>query len=184
MRKAKWFSRRDHFIKIAKRVFFKDGLVSANMEDIASEAGSSRTALYYYFESKKEIIEGVLEKGFDLYREEVLKKIESVNSREDALSVLFNTFMLLAEKDKEFVTVYLRLSLKDNEKLISPIEKDFSSIETENFKMLLKNFKNKNLNLSIEQLTDFFKYLKGALITYLLGNGKVDKLCKRYIELL
>ncbi|WP_432712139.1 TetR/AcrR family transcriptional regulator [Pedobacter sp.] len=45
----------------AKRLFGKHGLKKTTMEDIATAAGKGKSTLYYYFPSKKEIFEAVVE---------------------------------------------------------------------------------------------------------------------------
>ncbi len=45
----------------AKLLFGKHGLKKTTMEDIATAAGKGKSTLYYYFPSKKEIFEAVLE---------------------------------------------------------------------------------------------------------------------------
>jgi AcrR family transcriptional regulator len=45
----------------AKMLFGKHGLKKTTMEDIATAAGKGKSTLYYYFPSKKEIFEAVVE---------------------------------------------------------------------------------------------------------------------------
>jgi len=45
----------------AKKLFSKHGLKKTTMEDIALAAGKGKSTLYYYFPSKKEIFEAVVE---------------------------------------------------------------------------------------------------------------------------
>ncbi len=45
----------------AKKLFGKHGLKKTTMEDIATAAGKGKSTLYYYFPSKKEIFEAVVE---------------------------------------------------------------------------------------------------------------------------
>ena len=53
----------------AKSLFEKYGLKKTTMEDIAHEIGKGKSALYYYFSSKEEIFEAVLEQEMnDLFR--------------------------------------------------------------------------------------------------------------------
>ncbi len=61
----------------AKQLFGKHGLKKTTMEDIASAAGKGKSTLYYYFPSKKEIFEAVVEEEMKV----VVKKLrEAINS--------------------------------------------------------------------------------------------------------
>lgn len=61
----------------AKKLFAKHGLKKTTMEDIAMAAGKGKSTLYYYFPSKKEIFEAVVESEM----KNVVRKLrEAVNS--------------------------------------------------------------------------------------------------------
>ena len=61
----------------AKKLFGKHGLKKTTMEDIAMAAGKGKSTLYYYFPSKKEIFEAVVESEM----KNVVKKLrDAVNS--------------------------------------------------------------------------------------------------------
>lgn len=60
----------------AKKLFGKHGLKKTTMEDIATAVGKGKSTLYYYFPSKKEIFEAVVESEMKT----VVRKIrEAVN---------------------------------------------------------------------------------------------------------
>ena len=48
-------------VSSARGLFEKFGLKKTTMEDIAKEAGKGKSSLYYYFESKYEIFEAVVD---------------------------------------------------------------------------------------------------------------------------
>jgi len=61
----------------AKRLFGKHGLKKTTMEEIANAAGKGKSTLYYYFPSKKELFEAVVEEEM----KNVVKKLrEAINS--------------------------------------------------------------------------------------------------------
>jgi AcrR family transcriptional regulator len=61
----------------AKRLFGKHGLKKTTMEDIATAAGKGKSTLYYYFPSKNEIFEAVVE---DEMKNVVRRIREAVNA--------------------------------------------------------------------------------------------------------
>lgn len=86
-------------LEAAKEVFVKKGIDGTVMQDIADEAGISRTALHYYFRSKKKLFEAVFDDLFDHF----LPRVEEIMSGE----------MPFQEKIKWFVDHYLDL-FKEN----------------------------------------------------------------------
>ena len=57
--------RRNQILEAAARVFAKSGFSKARMDDIAAESGLSKGALYWYFNSKDEIILAMLDRLFE-----------------------------------------------------------------------------------------------------------------------
>lgn len=86
----------------AQMVFLQKGLADTTMQDIANEAGISRTSLHYYFRNKDKLFEGILSKALD----NVLPKINQT----------INKDIPLVEKIIEIAHNYLDL-LHDNEQL-------------------------------------------------------------------
>jgi Transcriptional regulator len=54
--------RRHHILDVAHRAFIRDGYAGASMSKIAAEVGGSKTTLYNYFDSKKELFVAVTER--------------------------------------------------------------------------------------------------------------------------
>ncbi|HEX6358755.1 TetR/AcrR family transcriptional regulator [Actinophytocola sp.] len=69
-------SRRQHIVSAAVRVFGRNGLADASMQDIADEAGVAATAVYYHFSGKEEL--------FDLALRRVLDQLDEVVRRSRA----------------------------------------------------------------------------------------------------
>jgi AcrR family transcriptional regulator len=51
---------RKHIVEAAREVFFRDGFVHANLDEVASRAGVAKGTLYRYFENKGELYVAVL----------------------------------------------------------------------------------------------------------------------------
>ena len=54
---------RESIVEAARRVFAKYTLRKTTMEDIALEAGKAKSSIYYYFKSKEEIVQAVVEEA-------------------------------------------------------------------------------------------------------------------------
>ena len=78
-------TRRNQILEAASNVFSRKGLQKARMDDIVTESGLSKGALYWYFKSKDDIIIAILkrflERELDLFR----TLVHSEGSAEDRL---------------------------------------------------------------------------------------------------
>ncbi len=60
--------RRAQILRAARAIFIERGYLSARVEDIASRAGLSKGALYFYFASKREIFDELVEEELAVTR--------------------------------------------------------------------------------------------------------------------
>ncbi len=66
---------RERIIDVARLVFAKYGYKKTTMDDIAIGAQKGKSSIYYYFKSKEEIFEAVVETESKLLFDDILKKI-------------------------------------------------------------------------------------------------------------
>lgn len=101
----------------AQSVFLKKGLSETTMQDIAIEAGMSRTALHYYFRNKDKLFETFF--------------MEAINNTLPKINETISKEMPLAEKIVEIANNYLDL-LHHNQQLpgfvATEIQRDPSAI--------------------------------------------------------
>ncbi len=64
--------KRENIITAAGRVFGRHGFREARMENIAEEAGMGKSSLYYYFLSKEELFEAVVEREAENLKNEII----------------------------------------------------------------------------------------------------------------
>jgi AcrR family transcriptional regulator len=69
----------------AKKLFGKHGLKKTTMEEIAAAAGKGKSTLYYYFPSKNEIFEAVLESEMKIFVKRIRSAVSSAISSKDKL---------------------------------------------------------------------------------------------------
>jgi AcrR family transcriptional regulator len=60
--------RRAQILRAARSIFVERGYLSARVEDVASRAGLSKGAVYFYFESKREIFDALVEEELAVTR--------------------------------------------------------------------------------------------------------------------
>lgn len=62
---------RKHILEAAREVFFRDGFVEANLDEVAQRAGVAKGTLYRYFENKGELYVAVLSHNGALFEQRV-----------------------------------------------------------------------------------------------------------------
>lgn len=67
---------REKIIEVARGVFAKYGYKKTTMDDIAIVAQKGKSSIYYYFKSKEEIFEAVVETESKLLFDDIKRKIE------------------------------------------------------------------------------------------------------------
>lgn len=69
----------NHILEEARKLFFRKGYRRVTVDEIASAMSISKKTIYKHFSSKKEI----LEKTFDLYKENITKDINRILENQD-----------------------------------------------------------------------------------------------------
>lgn len=129
------FERRNQIINAATVVFAKSGFNQARMDDVAEAAGFSKGTLYWYFNSKDDLIIAILEKMLD---KELHIVGESIKSDESATDKLMDITELIIE------------DLRQIESLM-PIFIEFISMATrvEKVTKIFKNYFRKYMNVVV-----------------------------------
>ncbi|MGF1586833.1 MAG: TetR/AcrR family transcriptional regulator [Bacteroidales bacterium] len=70
--------KRENIISAAGRVFGQQGFKEARMEKVAEEAGMGKSSLYYYFLSKEELFEAVVEREAEYLKAEIIKATKDI----------------------------------------------------------------------------------------------------------
>ncbi|MCD4709443.1 MAG: TetR/AcrR family transcriptional regulator [Bacteroidales bacterium] len=71
---------RTHIVGIARRIFTKLGFRKTTMEDIAAASQKGKSSIYYYFESKEEIFQAVVELEARMLKERLKRLINKNDS--------------------------------------------------------------------------------------------------------
>ena len=62
VKKEKDDSTEERILEAAKKVFIRNGMAGARMQDIADEAGINKALLHYYFRSKEKLFDEIFRK--------------------------------------------------------------------------------------------------------------------------
>ena len=127
--------RKKQIIEAGLRVFSRRGLQQATMDDIVAESGLSKGTLYWYFESKDDIIIAILE---NLFTNE-LSNIDLSSYSEMSAS--------------ELIEMYLKTTMDDVTKMLRllPLTYEFYSMAFRNEKIraILNKYFNNYLNMMV-----------------------------------
>jgi AcrR family transcriptional regulator len=107
-------TRREQILGAATSVFARLGVHTARMDDIVEEAGLSKGAVYWYFDSKDEIIKSILE----MYLNRELQELHDLVRQSDSVE---NRLMLMVD--------HLIAELEQYESVM-PIAYEFYSLST------------------------------------------------------
>jgi AcrR family transcriptional regulator len=67
---------RQRILESARTVFFRDGFMAANLDEVAELAGVAKGTLYRYFENKAELYVAVLTENGDVFERKMRESIE------------------------------------------------------------------------------------------------------------
>jgi AcrR family transcriptional regulator len=91
---------------LAAQLFVEKGVESTSLSDIANALNITKAGLYYYFESKQELVYRIVELGLDNVKNEVLDPARKIADAEERLKfVVFNHARLAAEGNHAVIIV-------------------------------------------------------------------------------
>jgi AcrR family transcriptional regulator len=111
-------SGRARLLDAAARVFAARGYRAASVDDIVAEAGVTKGALYWSFDSKQALFEALVEERVDRPVRELIGLLETTPADEEAAPVIARGFMGLVERRRELVLLlhdYWSLAVRDPE---------------------------------------------------------------------
>lgn len=169
---------RDNIVGIASEIFARFGFKKTTVDDIAQALRKGKSSIYYYFNSKEDIFQAVVDSEASALRERINAILEKpisameklrqyVKTRMQAVQVMVNYYTLINEKD-----VY-------NLELAERLRSKYDTEEVGIIKQILNEganagaFKIKDLELSaIAVITA----MKGLEMPLLISSPKADDL--------
>ncbi len=89
----------EQILAAAKKVFVRDGMTGARMQDIADEAGINKALLHYYFKNKEKLFEVIF--------------MEAANRLFPKINEIFTAELPLFEKIERFCDEYITLVMEN-----------------------------------------------------------------------
>ena len=106
--------RREALLNAAQSVFFSKGFEHTSMDDIANQAGFSRSLLYVYFKDKKDIYRSLRIRSVETLRDRMSSYVDLNASGFEQVRQVGEAFYLFYQHDKEhFDCLSLDISLNN-----------------------------------------------------------------------
>ena len=93
---------KDAIINVARHIFSRFGFRKTTMDEIAIASRKGKSSIYYYFASKEEIFQAVVEKEASIMKEELIKALSGVESPGEKLKTHVLVRMRTMEKLANF----------------------------------------------------------------------------------
>ena len=100
---------KEEILAATTTVFKKYGLRKNTLDDIVKECGMKKTALYYYFKSKDEIIQTMFKNDIQKLKMDVVNKVTVQKTATDKLY----TYLVERTKSIRYMMKYFYLFIKD-----------------------------------------------------------------------
>jgi AcrR family transcriptional regulator len=103
-------------VEAAARVFAERGFRAASVDEIARQAGFSKGAVYWHFDSKEDLFFALLEERLDGPLRQAIESFESAPAEQDMSLTADDVFAFLVEQHRDLVLLeheYWSLAVRD-----------------------------------------------------------------------
>ena len=110
--------RKLQIMEAAQAVVVNKGYDQSRMDDIVQKSQLSKGAIYWYFNSKKDIYLSLVDHWFDRYSQGVINHLEKTDTASGQLKVLFNYFIEQFDKNPatfKIMVEFWRMAGLDND---------------------------------------------------------------------
>ena len=180
---------RDSIVKAATQVFTRFGFKKTSMDDIARSIRMGKSSIYYYFKSKEEIFQAVVDSEADMLRIKVNKILEGSDDSMSKLRAYVKLRMDLIKQLSNYMEILKNDDLM-NLALTEKIRKKYDDEEVTIIRRILEEgndkglFKVKDLNLSSLAIVTAMKGLEVPLVTDSMGIESLNMIIDDMLDIL
>ena len=97
--------RRQEIITVAERLFFVNGYAKTKITDIIKEMGMSKGIFYYYFESKEEVLDAIIQSVIDrdIAAATAIAADPALNAHEKVFRIIVSHHETITQSHRSFV---------------------------------------------------------------------------------
>ncbi|WP_158800103.1 TetR/AcrR family transcriptional regulator [Pedobacter sp. L105] len=92
----------EQILQAAKQLFLMYGLAKVTMDDVAKAIGKGRSSLYYYYKSKDEILDAVVNLELKAIRATMAKAVDQATTTEEKINIFFVSKLKLVREKGPF----------------------------------------------------------------------------------
>jgi AcrR family transcriptional regulator len=183
-RHDKYEKRLSLILKAASQVIARDGFAGASVRDVAARGKIGLSGIYYYFESKDELLYAIQHHSFSTLVSLLRERLETCSSPEDKLkAVIDNHFQFFVKNRDEF-----RVCVHEMESLSGKYYRTVLKIRQEYFQ-LVKGVVGEVLRGKKDEVDLTTLILFGSLNWVYMWydpeiNDDIDKLSSQYLKVL
>ena len=112
---------RGRILQAARDVFFRDGFMSANLDEMAEKAGVAKGTLYRYFESKADLYVAVLTNNYEIFLEQMVEAGKQGETGLDRVRSIARFYFAHWMDHPDYFQIFWAV---DNESVIGELPKD------------------------------------------------------------
>ena len=112
---------RRRILEAARDVFFRDGFMRANLDEMAEKAGVAKGTLYRYFESKADLYVAVLTNNYEIFQRQMEKAGEVGDTALDRMHSIATFYFAHWLDHPDYFQIFWAV---DNESVIGDLPRD------------------------------------------------------------
>jgi AcrR family transcriptional regulator len=131
LREQKHLIVRDEILRAASSLFAARGYRAVTIDDIAEEIGLTKSAMYYYFKNKYDLLSTIFHESFTLYLVQARKIAAEGIKADETLRSLVRRHVLNAIEMREWTTIFFReqSELDDKDRaFVAKCSKEYSDL--------------------------------------------------------
>lgn len=117
-RQQKKAESRRRILESAREIFFRDGFMAANLDEVADKAGVAKGTLYRYFESKADLYVAVLAENGKVFTEKMAQAVDAEGSALEQLRAISNFYLDHWTRHQHYFQIFWAI---DNQSVIGDL---------------------------------------------------------------
>lgn len=120
-REAKKAAQRQRILDAARDVFFRDGFMEANLDEVAHGAGVAKGTLYRYFESKADLYVAILSDNGQVFQDRMQQAAATPGTAADRIRELGRFYFQHWTRNRDYFRIFWAL---ENQEVIGDLPQE------------------------------------------------------------
>jgi len=162
--------KRDRIIEAAVKVFAEKGFFTANVSDVAREAGVADGTIYLYFKNKDDVLISLFEHKMDGILQQFRERLQGIDDPLQKLEYFIQIYFEIIKNDKRLAEVF-QVELRQSSKFL----KDYHNQKFLDYLNMIAEI------LSEGQQAGFFRPDLNIDIAKIMIFGAIDEVSRQWI---